>query len=81
MHRMRMMKILAGGLAVLALTTTAFAQSATPASGEADDGGDANPPPAASARGTLTAVDTAANTHHAEERQEGVDLHAWRRAP
>jgi hypothetical protein len=56
---MRMMKMLTGGLMVLALTTSAFAaQSAasTPAKATATKAA------AASARGTLTAVDTSANT-------------------
>jgi len=58
---MRTMKILAGGLAVLALTTTAFAQG----SGSRGKAASATTKPAAaaaSARGTLSAVDTAAKT-------------------
>jgi hypothetical protein len=58
---MRMMKVLTGGLAVLALTTSAFAQSATPKPAKATSTA-SKPAAAASARGTLTAVDTTANT-------------------
>jgi hypothetical protein len=57
---MRTMNILAGALAVLALTGTAYAQS-SPASAKPATAV-AKPAPAASARGTLTAVDTAANS-------------------
>jgi hypothetical protein len=60
---MRTMKILAGGLAVLALSTGAFAQSgAASAPSTSARPAVTKPAPAASARGTLTAVDTAANS-------------------
>lgn len=61
---MRTMKVLAGGLAVLALTATTFAQPAATAktTKPASTSTAAKAAPAASARGTLTAVDTAANS-------------------
>jgi hypothetical protein len=58
---MRTMRILAGGLAVLALTATTFAQTAAKSTKPASSTM-TKPAPAASARGTLTAVDTAANS-------------------
>jgi hypothetical protein len=57
---MRTMNILAGGLAVLALTGTTFAQT-SPASTKPTTAV-TKPAPAASVRGTLTAVDTGANS-------------------
>jgi transcription elongation factor len=56
------MTILAGGLAVLALTTTAFAQSGSKAAKATSAATKPAAAAAASARGTLSAVDTAANT-------------------
>lgn len=63
---MRMFHVLAGGVAALALTATAFAQSGAASATAAKTTKPAStmtkPAPAASARGTLTAVDTAANS-------------------
>jgi hypothetical protein len=59
---MRTMKILAGGLAVLALTTTAFAQTGAKPAKATTAATRPAAAAAASARGTLSAVDTAANT-------------------
>jgi hypothetical protein len=60
------MKVLAGGLAALALTATAFAESGVAQNAAAKSSKPAStmskPAAAASARGTLTAVDTAANS-------------------
>jgi hypothetical protein len=58
------MKVLAGGLAVLALTATTFAQTAAASktTKPANASIATKAAPAASARGTLTAVDTAANS-------------------
>src|SRR5262245_29611903 len=58
---MRTMKVFAGGLAVLALTATTFAQGAG-SSGSKATSPAAKSAATASARGTLTAVDTNANS-------------------
>ena len=62
---MRSIRILTSGLAAFALTATAFAQggaATAPATSTKPANTVTKPAPTASARGTLTAVDTAANS-------------------